>query len=194
MEAADDVELDTEDPAALDQFQFYVKTNGSAMAYDCRYHCVAEADDRTIACGRLKVEECTHVGSCLPDLSMLCKHCSRARPEVAAAHGGRLSCLLVAFSVVFDALHRALTHTARHVLFFIPPTVFGAALCSAIARATLKQPWWTAPSTRRIRHRTCRSDKSLDGRGCHKIYASSQQILACSRSRLLLCSAMTSLQ
>ena len=26
VEAADDVELDTEDPAALDQFQFYVKT------------------------------------------------------------------------------------------------------------------------------------------------------------------------
>ena len=96
VEVADDVELDTEDPAALDQFQFYVKTNGSAMAYDCRYHCVAEGDDRTIACGRLKVEECTHVGSCLPDLSMLCKHCSRARPEIADAQGRRLGCLLAA--------------------------------------------------------------------------------------------------
>ena len=31
VEAADDVELDTEDPAALDQFQFYVKTNCSGQ-------------------------------------------------------------------------------------------------------------------------------------------------------------------
>ena len=86
VEAMEDIELDTKDQSALDQFQFFVKTNGSATAYDCRYHCAAADNEQALACGRLQVDACTHVGSCLPDLSMLCKHCSRARPEVAEAY------------------------------------------------------------------------------------------------------------
>ena len=85
-EGTEDAVLDSEDPSAFDQFQFFVKTNGSAAAYDCRYHCAAAGEPAAIACGRLKLDECTHVGSCLPELSMLCKHCSRARPEIALAH------------------------------------------------------------------------------------------------------------
>ena len=82
-EFSEDVELDAEDPSAFDQFQFYVKSNGSATAFDCRYHCSAREDQPATACGRLQLKDCTHVGSCLPDLGMLCKLCSRARPEIA---------------------------------------------------------------------------------------------------------------
>ncbi|CAL1152073.1 unnamed protein product [Cladocopium goreaui] len=83
VEVSDDTELDAVDQSALDQFQFYIKTNCSAAAYDCRYHCAALGEEEALACGRLKLVDCTHVGSCLPDIAMLCKHCARVRPEIA---------------------------------------------------------------------------------------------------------------
>ena len=85
VEESEDVELDSEDPSAFDQIQFFVKANGSAT-YDYRYHCTAPDNEEAIACGRILKDDCTHVGSCLPDASVLCKHCSRARPEVLEAY------------------------------------------------------------------------------------------------------------
>jgi hypothetical protein len=84
-EESEDVELDAEDPTAFDQIQFFVKANGSATD-DYRYHCTAPDNEEAIACGRISKDDCTHVGSCLPDASVLCKHCSRARPEVLEAY------------------------------------------------------------------------------------------------------------
>ena len=83
QEGQADVELDSEDPAALVQVQFFTRTSGSATAHDLRYHCTALDDSSTIACGRIDISNCTNVGSFLPDESLLCKHCARARPDVA---------------------------------------------------------------------------------------------------------------
>ena len=74
------------------------------------------------ACGRLSIDECTEVGSMMPDVSVLCKHCGRACPEVASrcfsavssrlieapTHGllaiGRSSCACFSISVFILAL------------------------------------------------------------------------------------------
>ena len=86
IEESDEVQLDSEDPCSFDQIQFFVKSSGSAASYDYRYHCSAPDDADKSACGRISLEDCTNVGSYLPDLSVLCKHCSRARPEAAEAY------------------------------------------------------------------------------------------------------------
>ena len=52
------------------------------MSYDYRYHCLADGDDSALACGRVNLEDCTNVGSVLPDKACLCKHYARARPDV----------------------------------------------------------------------------------------------------------------
>eukprot|EP00435_Cladocopium_sp_Y103_P026591 s1365_g6.t1 len=85
VETDDTVELDVVDRSALDQVHFYVKTDGARSSYDYRYHCSSAEDDTVLACGRVSIEECTDVGSFLPDPSVLCKHCARARPDVVAA-------------------------------------------------------------------------------------------------------------
>ena len=84
QEAREDVELAQEDPAALVQIQFFTRSSGSATSHDLRYHCTAADDTDVIACGRIEVANCANVGSFLPDVSLLCKHCARARPDVAA--------------------------------------------------------------------------------------------------------------
>ena len=86
IEESDEVQLDSEDPCSFDQIQFFVKSSGSAASYDYRYHCSAPDDADKSACGRISLEDCTNVGSYLPDLSVLCKHCSRARPEAVEAY------------------------------------------------------------------------------------------------------------
>eukprot|EP00435_Cladocopium_sp_Y103_P066429 s1306_g28.t1 len=84
FEPETDQMLDDVDEASLDEVQFFVKTVGSRASQDFRYHCSNVGDHTTLACGRLQVEECTMTGSVLPDVSVLCKHCARARPDVAS--------------------------------------------------------------------------------------------------------------
>ena len=84
--SSEEVELDSYDPAALDQIQFFTKSDGPSSSYDYRFHCTAREDSTVIACGRIDLEACTNVGSYLPDRSVLCKHCARARPEVLEAY------------------------------------------------------------------------------------------------------------
>ena len=81
---AEDEVLEESDPTAYDQFQFFVKTSAAAR-WDYRYHCSSVQDEELTACGRVSVSECDHMGSDLPDVSMLCKQCGRARPEVVEA-------------------------------------------------------------------------------------------------------------
>eukprot|EP00435_Cladocopium_sp_Y103_P002058 s5775_g1.t1 len=83
FEAREDVEAIEADESALDEVQFFVKTHGR-NSHDYRYHCSVEDDPMTLACGRLLVSECTEVGSALPDASLLCKYCAKARPDVAS--------------------------------------------------------------------------------------------------------------
>ena len=83
VESSDKVDLADEDPAALDQVQYFTKKSSrESAAYDLRYHCSAAEDSEAIACGRLNIEECNNVGNFLPDYQFLCKHCARARPEL----------------------------------------------------------------------------------------------------------------
>jgi hypothetical protein len=84
FEAPADAVLDAVDLCALDEITFFAKAQGSRVSHDYRYHCLLEDGDEVMACGRLRLEDSTEVGSTLPDLSVLCKHCARARPEVAS--------------------------------------------------------------------------------------------------------------
>ncbi|CAL1129875.1 unnamed protein product, partial [Cladocopium goreaui] len=84
FEAPADAVLDEVDLCALDEVIFFVKTQGSRASHDYRYHCLQVDDDQVMACGRIRLEDCTEVGSTLPDVSVLCKHCARVRPEVAS--------------------------------------------------------------------------------------------------------------
>ena len=84
FEAPADAVLDEVDLCALDEVMFFVKTQGSRASHDYRYHCLQVDDDQVMACGRIRLEDCTEVGSTLPDVSVLCKHCARVRPEVAS--------------------------------------------------------------------------------------------------------------
>eukprot|EP00435_Cladocopium_sp_Y103_P045646 s123_g13.t1 len=84
FEAPDDAVLDEADQSALDEVEFFVKTNGSRSAQEFRYHCLQLGDDSALACNRLPLDECTSVGAFLPDPAILCKHCAKARPEVAS--------------------------------------------------------------------------------------------------------------
>eukprot|EP00435_Cladocopium_sp_Y103_P006567 s2945_g2.t1 len=84
IEVPDDAVFDDSDQSALDEIEFFVKTTGARAVQDYRYHCASLTEPETIACGRIPFDQCTSVGSVLPDVAMLCKHCSRARPEVAS--------------------------------------------------------------------------------------------------------------
>jgi len=72
VEESDEVALD-DDQSSFAPVQFFAKTTG-AMSYDYRYHCLADGDDSALACGRVNLEDCTNVGSVLPDKACLCKH------------------------------------------------------------------------------------------------------------------------
>eukprot|EP00435_Cladocopium_sp_Y103_P059596 s1288_g21.t1 len=84
LEANEDVIVDGADQSSLTEVQFFVKTTGSRTNQDFRYHCSPVDDPTVIACNRLLMDDCTSVGSFLPDPSVLCKHCAKARPDVAA--------------------------------------------------------------------------------------------------------------
>ena len=77
-------EIDLESSAALDEVQFFLKKHSGRLSQEYRYHCSAYDDSSAIACGRLTVDECDVMGSELPEVAILCKHCVRARPDVAS--------------------------------------------------------------------------------------------------------------
>ncbi len=43
-------------------------------------------DGSVLACAKFDVSECISVGSVLPDLSVFCKACAKARPDLVAAN------------------------------------------------------------------------------------------------------------
>ena len=66
----------------LEGIQFYIKTPAQGSYYDYKYHCTVLGDPESIACSRFDFQDCTAVGSDLPDLSALCKSCARHRPDI----------------------------------------------------------------------------------------------------------------
>ena len=67
------------------QVQFFVKKGPSTSSGDIRYHCTALGDPSKLACGKLVIGNCSPVGVVLPDLSVLCKACSKARPDIVCS-------------------------------------------------------------------------------------------------------------
>lgn len=70
----------------LENLGFYIKSSGSG-SYEYKFHCSAASDPSSLACGKLDLKECVSVGSDLPDISVLCKACARARPDLALSQG-----------------------------------------------------------------------------------------------------------
>ena len=66
----------------LQGMEFFIKSPAPGSYYDYKFHSIAMGDGSSIACKRFAIEECSSVGSVLPDLSVLCKACARARPDI----------------------------------------------------------------------------------------------------------------
>ena len=67
----------------LDNLEFFIKNPGAGTYYDYKFHAPSIDDSTQTACRRFAIDECQSVGDILPDLSVLCKACSKARPEIA---------------------------------------------------------------------------------------------------------------
>ena len=121
MEVADDVELDTEDPAVLDQFQFYT-SRPKAQQW---HMIVAITALQKVTIGKSHVGGSKWRSSRTWALAFLTSPCSA---NTALVRDLKLLTLRVAdldaswlhLFVGFDALYRALTHTAPRVFAFFP--------------------------------------------------------------------------
>lgn len=81
-------ELELDDAGVIEeaQAQFFIKSASAASSYEYRFHyCSALEDPSKIACGKLTLADCSPIGSELPDISVLCKACAKARPDVTLA-------------------------------------------------------------------------------------------------------------
>ena len=81
----EEVFLDTPEALSMGCPEFFLKQPAPGSYYDYRYHCSHETDQERTACNKFLLEECCSMGTVLPDLSVFCKACSRARPEIAAS-------------------------------------------------------------------------------------------------------------
>ena len=121
VEVADDVELDTEDPAVLDQFQFYT-SRPKAQQW---HMIVAITALQKVTIGKSHVGGSKWRSSRTWALAFLTSPCSA---NTALVRDLKLLTLRVAdldaswlhLFVGFDALYRALTHTAPLVFAFFP--------------------------------------------------------------------------
>ena len=82
---SEEVFLDTPEALSMGCPEFFLKQPAPGSYYDYRYHCSHETDQERTACNKFLLEECCSMGTVLPDLSVFCKACSRARPEIAAS-------------------------------------------------------------------------------------------------------------
>ena len=86
VQETEDVLLDEPEDSALDTVQFFFKQPSPGSYYDYKYHCSQSDDPSKVACNKFLLEECIAMGSVLPDLSVLCKACARARPDVVRSN------------------------------------------------------------------------------------------------------------
>ena len=85
VQESDDVMLDAPDIFNIDTPEFFLKNPAPGSYYDYRYHCSNSDDPARVACNKFALDECSSMGTVLPDLSVLCKACARARPDVVQA-------------------------------------------------------------------------------------------------------------
>ena len=177
VEESEEVELDAVDRLSFNQAHFYVKTDGSRSSYDYRYHCSAEEDDNVLACGRVSIADCTDVGSFLPDASVLCKHCARARGTrlCIVSWLQRLSCCRGSSGNLF-LIFNFFSFSAQFKPLFIRPS----------------HPRSIAQSMPMTRRQICRCDKCSAVSVFIKIFVAWLLILGCSRSRPSPCWVTTS--
>ena len=86
VQETEDILLDDPEDSALDTVQFFFKQPSPGSYYDYKYHCSQSVDPSRVACNKFLLEECIAMGSVLPDISVLCKACARARPDVVSSH------------------------------------------------------------------------------------------------------------
>ncbi len=80
-----DTVLDDAADAELCDTEFFVK-KAVGKYYEYKFHATAVGSNEFLACGKLEISECSSVGSVLPDLSVLCKACARARPDLVCSY------------------------------------------------------------------------------------------------------------
>ena len=66
----------------LDHIEFFTKNQAGKSSYDYKFHTTALGDPSIIACNKLDMADCSSVGNVLPDLSIFCKACAKARPDI----------------------------------------------------------------------------------------------------------------
>ena len=66
----------------LDHIEFFTKNQAGKTSYDYKFHTTALGDPSIIACNKLDISDCSSVGNVLPDLSVFCKACAKARPDI----------------------------------------------------------------------------------------------------------------
>ena len=86
VQESEDVMLDEPDALHTEAPEFFLKQPAPGSYYDYKFHCSSKEDPDLVACRKLTIAECCSMGSTLPDLSVFCKACSRARPEIAQTY------------------------------------------------------------------------------------------------------------
>ena len=66
----------------LDHVEFFIKNQAAKSSYDYKFHTTALGDPSTIACNKLDLSDCSSAGNVLPDISVFCKACAKARPDI----------------------------------------------------------------------------------------------------------------
>lgn len=80
-----DTVLDDAADLELCDTEFFVK-KAAGKYYEYKFHATAVGSNDTLACGKFEVAECASVGSVLPDVSVLCKACAKARPDLVCSY------------------------------------------------------------------------------------------------------------
>ena len=86
VQESEDVLLDEPEALLMDAPEFFLKQPAPGSYYDYKFHCSSKEDEDLVACKKLSIAECCSMGSTLPDLTVFCKACSRARPEIAQSY------------------------------------------------------------------------------------------------------------
>ena len=91
VQEAPDVIFDDPEEKMLQSDQFFLKQPAPGTYYDYRFHCSQLEDPDKVACNKFSLSDCIPMGNQLPDLSVFCKACARARPDVVRAYESKAS-------------------------------------------------------------------------------------------------------
>ena len=64
--------------------KYFIKKPGSGSSYEYKFHCASRDNEEFTACNKLALAGCSSVGDLLPDESVLCRACAKARPDFAS--------------------------------------------------------------------------------------------------------------